>query len=771
MRIASHIMDLSSGRFAEAKLFGRKARNLSRVQKNNFAIPQGFAISTELCRLICSSSRKEKYIRLLATYVRKLISNSKTKKMIVRSSSRHENGFGGQFSGLFDSYSGILTTEEVVLAIEKIVRNSKNFGLHPYFKHVGVKQSKEHMAVIVQDQISPEISGIASFANGSGYIDVTEGHLVGIVSGSENSTSVVLNINNVGNYELLPTQESTQKTNFTLDALKSLDLEGLAKSFDGKVIEFGIVDGQLIILQVNEGGTLEPFVPNNAISIPGWFRLAENSGSKAKAMGFFRSVGLFKKPLEIIASGTLFNEAAKIVAKVFGESEKVTIRFSKGNEIGLPRCFATSLEEALLFLQTHYQRDYTTIVHGFVEVARSFEMLIGDDFSLLEHVPGMWESNSQLLPDVILLRGGEATTHRVVHTRDFSTIGHDSDKFGQFGAPLSDEELLYFTNMLETVRETLIRSPEIRFPINVHAIYDAESNEYHCINIREGFDLEHSPLRSPAFHRVTSESDLDTWDGISSIQLTLRTERGDESSLIGLAQRLSKLNVPLIVDFGLLSHPAMILRDFGCKLIPSYQIDLLPENSSYEKKTVKYDAAHDAFFRIISESQLAESSDYHVVMDRDPIAEVHYLCVGKSFSPSTADTRKLIEVQRLFRSLSRTGVTMFYYERGRAAFCTSGFSYAQDHFHLVEGLNVDDVHRRLHVRIGGVTYQSLQEAYVNVPENGEYCVYGSAETGFTVAHGKIFGKRLFREVAQEKETKRSKIQKSFCASNREIEHG
>lgn len=750
MQNYSGIAEFNSRTKLETARFGYKASRLADanlVSELGILLPFGFCISSSLAYRIAFSKDKHRYIRILKPFVSGLLKKMKGRRLIARSSSIHEGRNEYLFSGLFDSYSDLRTTEDVVLAIEKIVRNAQQPGLEPYFKSVGLSMDNRHMAILVQEQVEADFSGVANIAPDKSYLEVTSGHPSTILQGRSRARALV----QIGGDFLdvdrrLPVLATDSDS--LINRLRLVDFSKLAEIVGASTVEFLFSGSSCYLLQVRDNQSDGIAVSERgSVEVLGSLR-SDEFGSKAFAMDFFHKTGFFSKPVVILPPGTPFDEVVEKTTSLVSQSGKSTIRFCRGNELGLPRAFVKTREETETFLQIHHQRDFYTIAHPYLSVARSFEMLIGSDFALLEHVPGMWESNSNLQPDVVVMTSGEVKAFRYLAPRN-AVSGMPDDDIASFGSAVSDGELRSFFELLANVREVVMTSNELTLPVNVHAVYDRHSGRFQCINIRKGFLLEQNVSPVTTSFYIEKISDLSNWDGVTPLRLGLRTERGDETRLVALAKALCNVRVPLIVEFGLLSHPAMVLRDFGCKLVPSYQVIDVHDHSSYELVQLSVDQGQDAYKRILQEAPRFVTATYSVVDDREPLGTKHLLAVALIHSKSTADTERLDEVSMLYNAAQNEEGDLFFFERGRAAFCTSGFTEPQDHFHMVAGLDEEATASALQRRFGGARFDSILAAYSAVPSLGEYCVYGSSRLGFWLTTARSFGKRALRQSAVE----------------------
>ena len=89
------------------------------------------------------------------------------------------------------------------------------------------------------------------------------------------------------------------------------------------------------------------------------------------------------------------------------------------------------------------------------------------------------------------------------------------------------------------------------------------------LNIKRDLFKDSRYVRDGSFFYVRNEEDIEGWDGKTPILLRATSERGEEKKFINLAYHLPK-NVDVYVCFGWLSHPAMVLREYGVHIIPAY---------------------------------------------------------------------------------------------------------------------------------------------------------------------------------------------------------
>jgi len=600
------------------------------------------------------------------------------------------------------------------------------------------------MGVLVQSELPPSLCGTAEVSPGFVSAEVGIGGLEDIMSGRIECSNLFLNIKSGKFEEKGRNSLSFSEMNEFRSAFRGMNFKEIGKNFGWPiVIEFAVREKMLFLLQVGRKKSSNSAVNLEYIGEDFVFSQEKNLGRKASSMKFFQKNNLFTKKMKIFRPYAKIHSIESSLASADMGLGPFTVRFSEGKSIGLPRKFVKDKYKAVQFIRARRRRRYTTIIHEYMNVVSSFEMLIDKNFVLLEHVPGIWESNNTLQPDVVIFSGGKIVAHRFSSNRLARFEGPD-ESIVQNIAPVDDAHLNIFASEMMRVWESFSEYRGGRsLPVNVHAVWDGESDSLQCINVRPGFSIGDTSTSLNNFHIIRREEDIGTWDGISPIRVALRTQRGSEVELIQVARSLSKLDMPVAVDFGLLSHPAMVLRQYGVQLYPSYLVPSCFDKSEYEMKHLDIDIGNVPVERILKETPLFSDPDYHIVIDREPIGPRHVLLISRRQSPSVKDSNVVDIVLNLYGRVSEDDRALFF-ERGRAEFCTSGFTSAHEHFHVVNGVPSRAAIDYMRQAIGGVRFSSLADAYEAVPNVGEYCIFGCTHEGFWMACGRRIPKQLLR---------------------------
>jgi len=295
-------------------------------------------------------------------------------------------------------------------------------------------------------------------------------------------------------------------------------------------------------------------------------------GRKACAMEYFRLNHLFPNSLIIIPPGKT-NEVAREAAKFPIQENGYTVRYSNKNNIGLPRLFLKTRAELFNKINETHNQEWATIIHPFFRVQHSFELNISKKSLILEHVPGMWESDNTNQPDSITITNKKTDIYITKNYRTTKTYTASGEVKKEF-EPTSKHTALTWAKRVIKTAEIIQRDFPRDHPTNIHFI-ETESKEWVFLNIRSGHTptrIETTPPRLQPL-KIREISDLENWDKISPLLISISINRGSEKNIIPAFSKIKNHTTTLYIDFGALSHPAIILRELGFKLIPSYKID------------------------------------------------------------------------------------------------------------------------------------------------------------------------------------------------------
>lgn len=673
----------------DAAEFGWKAANLCVSNAVERRVPAGFAVSRHLVARIANGGATREDRELLRTAWSTLRDDSERLPIIVRSSSSIEHTRTNSFAGLFETVRDVTTFDAFLAAIRHCHAAGHGNRVERYATLRGTVLPPDHMAVLVQRQIRANRAALIQVTRVGYLFESYEGDLADRIQG-EGLPDHVLSSRH-GRTNVLRSNGRPPQEFFERLREIAHDIQHFAAECDTLLeclMEIVSDEHDVYVLQLNlisEGDQLAIRAPSLVLDVTATALSADAPllGVKGAAMKYFHDTGLFESPLWVFPPDAGVDEIAAVLPD--GPETAYTVRYSHAADLGLPRSFVSGRDGVTRWVRQSRQRDWSTIVHSRIDVRSSFELLVTADAMLLEHIPGMWESDNNLDPDVIMydgdtLRAWACRNSRV--GRFISTHGLDERVIG----PTPAGVLKGWAKRLMPVVERLRSDFAGALPLNFHFVADSQQRWF-FLNARSGFKLETlSGAVSGNPYVVRRASDLDGWDRHLPILLRFSAERGSESRVLAIAERLMhRRGVPIFIDFGVLSHPALILRELGFTVIPSYlgSGDRLL-SPSYKKSEWALDCGDDPIARIRDEAYLYRDGQLRIVQDREPIVPGHLLLVAERPVRSFADAGVGDSLDAVLHAeISPLPRRWLFYERGRARFCTSGFTNVHAHGHLL----------------------------------------------------------------------------------------
>ncbi|HLO97828.1 MAG TPA: hypothetical protein VK171_04460, partial [Fimbriimonas sp.] len=132
--------------------------------------------------------------------------------------------------------------------------------------------------------------------------------------------------------------------------------------------------------------------------------------------------------------------------------------------------------------------------------------------------------------------------------------------------PVADRVLARWQSRLRRIGNLIREEFEDHLPLNLHSVEDKFGN-WQFLNLRRTASL---PMFGQIPHNlwiVRSRTDVVNWNGTDPVLVQAAVNRGREYELVELAKDLPST---VYIDFGWLSHPAMVLREAGINVIPVY---------------------------------------------------------------------------------------------------------------------------------------------------------------------------------------------------------
>ena len=561
--------------YSESSLcFGNKAINLSKIiscMPDVDCILPGFCVTFDLHMDI--SDQLEIFKPDISKRYQNLLKSTGYSNVVVRSSADYEDSRIALFPGVFKSFTGVANISSLLSSIKECVRYASTSTVKQYSSLHNNDIPIVYFTVIVQVELKSEYAGIAfsmlplTYYNDTMVVQLTCGDNHNLVKGigQSNTYSLFGNQSKIV-YRLLDQMISVDQPiecNI-LETLFQLMLRLKVIFQDQLDVEWGYAEGKLYIYQARFLKTVEkPYSSDKTVSV---FKKNAKQGLKYQAMSFFVENKLFHNEVFFFTKGTSVSEIRQtLLTKV--ENTPVTVRFSCRQDIGLPRVFADSPVDAVNKIAKLKQDDWSVIVYRSLNVEGSFELYLDKEKTILEYVPGIWESDSHLMTDVALMTENNSYFWLINDDR----VAKFEDSAGESRRsihPTSITEAVYrFKAFLPTIKKLRLLF-ENDFPINFHFITDGRQIDFLNCRLSKKFDWR--ICADSIFFPIKKLSDCASWDGHSAILFSPELARGEEVNIAAFIPFLTNVDVPIFVDFGILSHPAIMLREFGITVLPRF---------------------------------------------------------------------------------------------------------------------------------------------------------------------------------------------------------
>lgn len=567
--------------------FGNKALMLSEIEKYDVNVLPGFCILIkgggffQREKLKNNMEFREQYTRLMG--------REKHWKLIARSSGMMEDSEEHLFPGIYESVLGIMSLEQLLDAAEKCYESQKSTKARWYSKVVHA-DSAGCFCILIQRELEAEYSGIAYtklpfegyWSGGCMMVQMVYGSCAMLASGMQEGNTYVLHdrLQHWGaekeiHYKCLD-RKTVVDENAEQGIMEVLYRTGrkLAEILDSELdIEWAYSKSRIYILQARP---LMKKMPNGldlpcSQVQPGrklLFEQYNDNGMKWNAMKFFIENGMFEKKALLLEAHLSLDEVKRRLYDAEFLEGALTVRFSYKNQIGMPRAFAPGKQEAYEFIKKNWTEECALIIYESIFVQDSYELYMDTEKFILEHVPGIWESDSKLLADSLVIRGEDTEFWRVEVSREAKF----EDYLGcskRIVPPLLRKEFVQEREQLWKYVDKIEKLGNQAYPINFHYVKDNRRRTY-FLNCRFSEHITDFYAVGKEAYPVKSCGDFEGWNGQMPLLICPDLDRGEEITLMEIIPYLKKVSVPILVDFGILSHPAIMLREMGINITPRF---------------------------------------------------------------------------------------------------------------------------------------------------------------------------------------------------------
>lgn len=573
--------------------FGAKAHVLSRILATaQVRVPRGFALSVSAAA--GGNGALHRALEQIASELR-----DDGRPMIVRSSASIEDLAHPLFPGRFASRRNLASAEDLLEGVKFCVAATDSHRVREYLTAHAIATSSIRMSLIVQEQVQADYAGVTftrsprPFQSHSALIELVDGEASGLLRGE--SVGALFGVNPG------PTRDEyvhIAGQHYSLDNITSLLPEVFAacrrveRIFgESQDIEWVWANEQVYVVQARPSRLLLPDAPDDPQrhapivrrSTGPLLELSNELGQKAATQQYFGRLGVgAPNGIVIPPRGDRATLHRRLADRRVGNGGSV-IRFSHREDAGLPVEFVPrdeDLSEAYLAARPH--DDCAGIISDYVVAEHAFEAYLATDHLIVEHVPGNWEPQSTLVPDVLLWYAQEVQVWRATDVRqatyELPTGGWADAVLTRTESALGADNLVEWIDDLSGHFRVFRSDLRERLPLNIHFI--RANGNWHFLNIRPTRDLfVHKSTRTPDARFkprrcffISDSSDLQGWDAESPLLISHHVDSEADGQLSALCGTLRAAHVATVLTtFGALSHPALVMREFGLEVRPLYR--------------------------------------------------------------------------------------------------------------------------------------------------------------------------------------------------------
>lgn len=572
--------------------FGTKSATLSRLwQAGGIRIPRGVALDIDA--VAADTDLHEALERIAADLL------EDGRPLIARSSAIVEDGGHPQFPGRFASRRDLSSVEDLLEGVKYCVSHATDARVLDYRVAHGLDRSSPPMSVLIQEQVSAEFAGVVftraprPFHDYSALIELGEGDgsrllagsVVGGLFGVNPGPPVDEYVQLAGNHYDL--SELTPVVQDVFAECRRVEV-ALGESQD---IEWVWAGGEVYIVQARPSLLLLPKTVSGPAKYPPQRRrptrplleMTKQIGQKAAAERYFERLGCgAANGLVVSPKATEEELGSRLRNREVGPHGSV-IRFSLREKAGLPVAFVPrDVDLVQAYFAARPPGDCAGIISNYVFADHAFEAFVARDHTIVEHVPGNWEPRSSLLPDVLLWEGIEVEFWRYKEVRkatyELPSRDEQPASIERDAQPLAADEVEEWVETLAERLERIRADFYDHLPLNVHFI--RAGKDWHFLNIRPTRNLTverstRTPDRTFKPRRcflIAKVDDLRGWDGMAPLLVTHEADSAGRGDLSQLAAAMRSAHVrTVLTTFGALSHPALVLREFGIEVHPMYR--------------------------------------------------------------------------------------------------------------------------------------------------------------------------------------------------------
>jgi hypothetical protein len=289
-------------------------------------------------------------------------------------------------------------------------------------------------------------------------------------------------------------------------------------------------------------------------------------GIKAYSLLILKEKGLFEEKLYVssdLPKKEEFIEGLKNVG--FKDGDEMAARFSHPSKVvNLPRKICTGFDEMYQFYETNMKDNYTIMIHDLIHAKYGGTISWIEDELVMEFTEGDWNSEYCLNTDTAMFKNGVSTWYLYKEKRKVAYVDKQDVK-SKFIDPIDDKTAKAIFGKIAPKISTLEELLKGEFNTLEFLIDDNLSfKPLKLLNIftEDEQILQKNKSKEEIFELKTPH-DLKKWDKKTKLLISIPATEDRADALIGVISEIKKYTDSVYIGYGILSHPAILLREAG----------------------------------------------------------------------------------------------------------------------------------------------------------------------------------------------------------------
>lgn len=299
-------------------------------------------------------------------------------------------------------------------------------------------------------------------------------------------------------------------------------------------------------------------------------------GIKAYSLKLLKEKRIFEENLYISSYMPSKEEFVKeLESEGFKDGDELSCRTSHpSKEVHLPRTIVNSFDEAYEFYANNLRKGFSIVLHTLMHAKYAGTITKADNELVFEFVEGDWNADYSLNMDTAIFNNVGSTWYLYQGKRKVPYVVGSEVKYKEIDPVKDDLAKKIFDNLLSKL-------PIIKGILsgNFNSLElliddDGKFQALKLLNIESVSKEKPSQVLDEVFELKT-QHDLVHWDKKTKLLISIPANIDRADAMMDVIAKIKKYTSDVYIGYGILSHPAILLREAGFKVerkISNYKV-------------------------------------------------------------------------------------------------------------------------------------------------------------------------------------------------------